>query len=155
MSVVEYESPPRPPRSRTPLRVWVGLLIAVALDVPVQIVWKELMTKFGLPPTRTQHGPIPGHEVIWFIHQNRLYWLFALWGLQFLDWIWVLGNADLSFAQPFTALSYVAVSTFAVIRLGEHMSPARGVGIVLILTGVILIGSSDHKTHLALPVEQP
>jgi drug/metabolite transporter (DMT)-like permease len=146
-----------PTRSRTPIRVWVGLLIAVALDVPVQIVWKELMTKFGHPPgpLPAQHGPLPGHGFIWFIHQNRLYWLLGLWGLQFLDWIWVLGNADLSFAQPFTALSYVAVSTFAVIRLGEHMSIGRAAGIGLILAGVILIGSSDHKTHEALPVEQP
>jgi drug/metabolite transporter (DMT)-like permease len=146
--------PTEPPhRSRTPLRVWIGLTIAVGLDVPVQIVWKAMMLKYG----DWQQGHAAAHlsrQILWFPGQLRLWLLMALWGCQFLDWMWVLGNADLSFAQPFTALSYAAVGTFAVLYIpGEHMTVVRGIGIGLILVGVILIGSSEHRTTVSLPVE--
>jgi drug/metabolite transporter (DMT)-like permease len=134
--------PPQLASSHTPLRVWVGLAIAVALDAPVQLMWKALMMKYHA------HAPFGDllHQIRWFSHQTRSWGLMALFACQFFDWIWVLGNADLSFAQPFTALSYVVVSTFAVISLHEHLGALRIVGIGAILIGVILVGSSDHRT---------
>jgi drug/metabolite transporter (DMT)-like permease len=128
----------------TPLRVWAGLAIAVALDAPVQLMWKALMLKYR-NPAHMPHGDL-WHQVRWFSHQTRSWGLLALFACQFFDWIWVLGNADLSFAQPFTALSYVVVSTCAVIFFHEHLSPLRIVGIGAILIGVILVGSSDCRT---------
>jgi drug/metabolite transporter (DMT)-like permease len=129
---------------RTPLRVWVGLGIAVVLDAPVQLMWKALMLKYR-DPARMPHGDLY-HQARWFVHQTRSWGLLALFACQFFDWIWVLGNADLSFAQPFTALSYVVVSSCAVIFFHEHLSPLRIIGIGLILIGVVLVGSSDYKT---------
>ena len=139
-----------PPRRRTPARVWVGLLIAVALDAPVQLIWKALMIKYGDPsraPRETFTPDLLGawHQARWFTREVRTYGLFALFACQFLDWIYVLGNADLSFAQPFTALSYVVVSGCAVAFFHEHLTPFRVVGIGLILAGVVLVGSSDAK----------
>jgi drug/metabolite transporter (DMT)-like permease len=133
------------------MRVWIGLAIAVTLDAPVQLMWKALMLKYR-DPLRGPHG-IFLHQARWFTHQTRSYGLLALFACQFFDWIWVLGNADLSFAQPFTALSYVMVSTCAVIFFHEHLSPLRMLGILAILIGVVLVGSSEHKTtELELPV---
>ena len=134
--------------TRTPKRVWIGLAIAVVLDAPVQLIWKALMLKYG-DPLRGPHG-IAYHHARWFVHQARTWILLSLFGCQFLDWIWVLGNTDLSFAQPFTALSYVVVSSCAVIYFHEHLSVYRIIGIGLILIGVILVGSSEHRTA---PVE--
>ena len=138
------------PRPRTPSRVWVGLLIAVALDAPVQLIWKALMIKYGDPARAPHHLFTPDaagayQQVRWFLREVRTYALFALFAAQFLDWIYVLGNADLSFAQPFTALSYVVVSGCAVIFFHEHLTPLRACGIGLILAGVLLVGSS-HAT---------
>ncbi len=130
--------------SRTPLRLWTGLLLAVLLDVPVQLIWKSLMLKYG-DPARGPHG-IYLHHARWFFHQGRSYVLMGLFLCQFFNWIWVLSNADLSFAQPFTALSYMAVSTFAVIYFHEHLSPLRILGIGIIFVGVILVGSTEHRT---------
>ena len=130
--------------NRTPMRVWVGLAIAVALDAPVQLIWKALMLKYG-DPIRGPHG-IPYHHARWFVHQARTWILMVLFLCQFLDWIWVLGNTDLSFAKPFTALSYVVVSGCAVFYFHEHMTVHRMIGIAAILVGVILIGSSEHRT---------
>ena len=138
-----------PPR-RTPVKVWVGLLIAVALDAPVQLIWKALMIKYGDParaPTQLFTHDAAGayHQARWFLREVRTYGLLALFAAQFLDWIYVLGNADLSFAQPFTALSYVVVSGCAVIFFHEHLTVPRVLGIALILAGVVLVGSSDAK----------
>ncbi len=124
---------PRPARRRTPLRVWVGLFIAVALDAPVQLIWKALMIKYGDParaPRETFTPDLLGawHQVRWFAREVRTYGLFMLFACQFLDWIYVLGNADLSFAQPFTALSYVVVSGCAVAFFHEHLTRAAGAG---------------------------
>ena len=135
--------------SSTPRRVWAGLAIAVLLDIPVQLTWKALMTKFGAP----HRGPGNVHAVRvfrWFFWQLRTWELLSLFLCQFLNWLWVLGNADLSFAQPFTALSFVAVSGCAAFYFHEHISLLRAVGIGLILIGVVLVGGTEHRTT---PVE--
>ncbi len=128
-----------------PPGVWVGLSLAVVLDVPVQLMWKALMVKFAAPG-RGPRGTDLLHVARWFVGQARTWGLLGLFLAQFLNWIWVLGNADLTFAQPFTALSYVAVAAGAVLYMGEHLSPARVVGIGTILAGVLLVGSTDHRT---------
>jgi len=140
--------PPARPSTHphTPARVWIGLAIAVILDAPVQLIWKALMLKYR-DPSRMPHGD-PWHQARWFLHQTRSWGLLALFACQFFDWIWVLGNADLSFAQPFTALSYVVVSTCAVIFFHEHLGPMRVVGIASILVGVLLVGSGEYRTDV-------
>ena len=143
------ESPVTPGRPE-PWRLWLGLFAAVALDAPVQLIWKALMIKYG-DPARAPHQLFTHdwagvwHQARWFLREVRTYVLFALFGCQFLDWLYVLGNADLSFAQPFTALSYVVVSGGAVIYFHEHLTPLRVVGIAMILAGVALVGSSESR----------
>jgi len=153
------------PAARTPLRVWIGLAIAVVLDVPVQLIWKALMIKYRDPDRGPQFHSVDSsiaemfqhhhygilfyflwRQSRWFLREVRTWVMLALFACQFFDWIWVLGNADLSFAQPFTALSYVVVSTCAVVLFHEHLTPLRMIGIATILVGVLLVGSSEHKT---------
>jgi len=149
-------APSEPP----PARLWIGLTLAVLLDTPVQLIWKALMLKYASP----HRGPKSGidltdllHQSRWFLHQTRSWGLLALFLAQFFNWMWVLGNADLSFAQPFTALSYVLVSSAAAFFFHEHIGPLRMLGIALILAGVLLVGSSPHRTtrqgHAHLPLE--
>jgi drug/metabolite transporter (DMT)-like permease len=149
MNDSQIEQPASPPLSppgklRTPLRVWIGLTIAVGLDAPAQLIWKALMVKYR-NPAHMPHGDY-WHHIRWFLHQTRTWALMGFFICQFFDWIWVLGNTDLSFAQPFTALSYVIVSTCAVLFLHEHLGPLRIIGIAAILVGVLLVGSTEHKT---------
>ena len=149
-NLTDATKPPVPPA------VWLGLTLAVLLDVPVQLMWKALMAKYG----SGAHGPGPvvwsasavqvvrgiGRQARWFSHQTRTYGLLALFAAQFVNWMWVLGSADLSYAQPFTALSYVVVSSCAAVIFHEHLSPARITGIAIILAGVLLVGSTSHRT---------
>ncbi len=138
------------PHVRTPAKVWLGLFVAVALDAPVQLIWKALMIKYADParaPHRLFTHDLAGvwHQARWFLREVRTWGLFALFGAQFLNWIYVLGNADLSFAQPFTALSYVVVSGCAVVYFHEQVTVFRVLGIAFILAGVALVGSSDAR----------
>ena len=129
-------------QSGTPAKVWLGLLFTVLLDGPCQLMWKALILKYDA----ASHGIDPVSTIRWFLHQPRLWILISCFAVQFVNWMWVLSNADLSFAQPFTALSYVAVSGCAAFYFHEHIGPLRIVGIGLVLIGVIFVASSPHRT---------
>jgi drug/metabolite transporter (DMT)-like permease len=132
-------------RGGTPAKVWIGLAMAVILDAPVQLTWKAVMLKYG----SSAHANDPISIVHWFLRQDRFWLLIGCFLVQFVNWMWVLSNADLSFAQPFTALSYVAVSGCAAFYFHEHVGPLRILGIVLVLIGVMFVASSPHRTALA------
>ena len=70
-----------------------------------------------------------------------------LMACQFFNWLMVLGNADLSYAQPVTSLSYVTVFCLSVLYLKEATDLIQIAGIVLVLTGVWFISQTDHFTH--------
>ena len=58
----------------------------------------------------------------------------------------VLSWADYSFVMPFSALAYALVPLLGYLFLGEHVSVARWVGIVLIFLGVVLINRTSLRT---------
>ena len=121
--------PTIPSRKRLPTAVWLGLTLVVILDTPMQLIWKSLMTHHA------GSGFTLLSETERLIKQPLFWTLLLLFGLQFLNWMWVLGEADLSFAQPFTALSYLTISSGAVWifpgasvggpSLGHHVDPRR------------------------------
>jgi drug/metabolite transporter (DMT)-like permease len=53
--------------------------------------------------------------------------------------------ADLSFVLPVTSIGYVVVALLGRFLLHEHVSAGRWLGILLILCGAILVGSSSHE----------
>jgi drug/metabolite transporter (DMT)-like permease len=53
--------------------------------------------------------------------------------------------ADLSFVLPVTSVGYVVVALLGRFFLHEHVSAERWLGILLILCGAILVGSSSHE----------
>ena len=61
----------------------------------------------------------------------------------FFVWLAVLSWEDLSVALPMQALNYVLVAFLAQFYLGEHVSPLRWFGIVLVCVGVMLITKSS------------
>jgi drug/metabolite transporter (DMT)-like permease len=87
-------------------------------------------------------------ESLRFVSREPLFAvLVAFFSLQFANWILVLSRADLSFAQPITALSYVTVSGASYVILGEELPWPRMTGVALIVAGVWLISSTDHRTN--------
>ena len=66
---------------------------------------------------------------------------------QFFNWLMVLSNADLSYAQPVTSLSYVTVFCLSVLYLREGTDLIQITGILLVLAGVWFISQTDHVTQ--------
>lgn len=61
----------------------------------------------------------------------------------FFLWLAVLSWEDLSVALPMQALNYVLVAFLSQYFLGEHVSPLRWGGTVLVCVGVMLITKSS------------
>ena len=58
----------------------------------------------------------------------------------------VLSWADYSFVMPFSAIAYALVPVLAYLFLGEHVSVARWIGILLIFLGVLFINRTPQRT---------
>lgn len=127
------------PLSRIPKAVLAGLALAVVLDTVIQITWK-LAVK-GVPDGATAASTLS------VVLSNPFFYAAMLaFAAQLVNWMRVLARADLSYAQPFTALSYLTVLTLSSHALHEHLPPARLLGVGLILAGVVLISRTSHRT---------
>ncbi len=128
---------PRP--SRIPRAVLVGLILAVVLDTVIQIAWK--LGVAGIAPGSGAAAILRGALASpWF------YAAMLAFAAQMANWLRVLARADLSFAQPFTALSYVSVLTLSSHALHERLSPGQVGGVALIFLGVFFISRTPSAT---------
>ena len=80
----------------------------------------------------------------------------------FFLYLTALSWADLSYAMPVTALSFLFAALFARVFLGERVSWHRWVGVVLIVAGIMLIvlegrqrtrGAASEPRHAAREAE--
>jgi drug/metabolite transporter (DMT)-like permease len=128
--------------SKIPRAVLVGLILAIALDTAIQIFWKLAVT--GVPSNASVYATVLGAL------SNRYFYIAMLaFGAQLVNWIRVLGQADLSFAQPFTALGYVTVLAVSRHSLQEEISAMKILGVLLIFVGVFFISRTPHRTGVA------
>lgn len=125
--------------SRFPLRLVVGLAIAVATDTALQIVWKTGVAAIPDSDSLVETIFAAAGQPIFVI-------VIALMIIQLVNWLKVLENADLSFAKPFTSLSYVSVTALSVLWLGEQIAPWQLVGIAIVISGVWCVASTPRTT---------
>jgi len=128
-------------RRRVPLKLALGLSVAVALDTLLQIIWKS--AALTVPAEGLEWPP-----ALAAVMHPLFIGVVVLMGLQFLNWIKVLDYADLSYAQPITSLSYVSVCVLSVLFLNETADTFQVLGIGFILLGVWCISRTDHATEL-------
>lgn len=137
-------SPSPPSLTRLPARLAAGLVLAIILDTAVQTFWKR--AALTLPPLTVDH-PLKAAAELW---RHPLFLAVGLLiGLQMFNWLKVLDDADVSYALPITALSYVSVAGVSAIWLHEAMTPGRAVGVILILAGVFLVSRTPASTVAA------
>jgi drug/metabolite transporter (DMT)-like permease len=130
--------------ARIPARLVIGLAVAIALDTGLQLVWKTGIA--GLPDTAS------AWELLVAIALNPIFVLVAVFMLaQLVNWLKVLDHADLSYAKPFTSLSYVTVCVLSVLLLGEHIAPLQIVGIVVVVAGVWCVSQTRRATPAQVP----
>ena len=70
----------------------------------------------------------------------------AIYVLSFFLWIVVLSRIELSIALPVSSVCYLLTPLFAVVFLHEMVSPARWLGIVLIIAGIYFVSESKRKS---------
>jgi multidrug transporter EmrE-like cation transporter len=128
-------------------RAWIGLAVAITVTTAAQLCWKAAANH---PPVGAPGGAGAGGGLVGglgVVFRQPLFLLaMLLYALEFFNWMWVLSNADLSYAQPIAAISNVFILFFAWALLGEHVPPPRIVGLSLILAGVFFISQTGHRT---------
>ena len=63
----------------------------------------------------------------------------------------LMSQSDISFLWPMTGLSFVFATFAAVWFLGEHASPVRWAGVILIMLGAGLISYSERQSRPKAP----
>src|SRR6266700_7147860 len=122
-----------------PPAVLLGLVAAVILDTIIQIKWK---TAVSCAPN---HASLISSALSAF-RNPYFYVAMGAFLAQLFNWLRVLARADLSYAQPFTALSNITVLAFSSYTLHEKISPTRMFGVALILLGVVFISQTPVRT---------
>ena len=128
------------PRKKSPAMLATSLLIAILIDTALQLVWKSAV--LALPD---DGSPLLNVQAI--LHNPLFLFVIFLMACQFFNWLIVLRNADLSYAQPVTSLSYVSVFFLSVHYLNETTDQLQIAGIILVLVGVWFISQTDHVTQ--------
>ena len=127
-------------KRKFPVRLAVGLLVAILIDTALQLVWKSAV--LTLP-----HNGSPWLNIQAILQNPRFVFVIFLMGCQFFNWLMILGDADLSYAQPVTSLSYVTVFFLSVLYLKEAADVFQIAGIILVLVGVWFISQTEHLTQ--------
>jgi drug/metabolite transporter (DMT)-like permease len=123
----------------------VGLAVAIALDTGLQLVWKTGIA--AIPDSASLR------ETIGAVAVNPIFILVVVFmAAQLVNWLKVLDHADLSYAKPFTSLSYVTVCVLSVLLLDEHIAPLQIVGIIVVVAGVWCV-SQTRRTTLSSEAE--
>jgi len=67
---------------------------------------------------------------------------FMIYGMGTFIWLFLLTKLELSFMYPMISLGYVLVLFFSRIAFGEKISLVRWAGVLLICSGVCMVGFS-------------
>jgi drug/metabolite transporter (DMT)-like permease len=119
-----------------------GLLAAVLFDTLLQLTWKTTVLD-------TPADPSPWATLAAVFTNPLFLGVIAIMTLQFFNWLRVLGQADLSFAKPISAMSYATVPIFSVLLLDETVDRIQILGLALVIAGVWFISQTSPVTEEA------
>lgn len=115
-------------------------MISVSFNVTANILLKKAVISFG-GISGSKVNLIP--ELAKAAATPYLWIGLSLYGLSFLIWLRVLSFNDLSRAYPIFATIVFLLTTVGSIRfLNEGVSPARIVGIIIMLVGIYIVARS-------------
>jgi uncharacterized membrane protein len=86
------------------------------------------------------------HALLSTIHNGTI-WLGILFLIGFtLCYMMAVSWADYSYVMPAGAFGYAIQTTLAVVILREAVNPQRWIGVIMIVTGVLLVGQTHPST---------
>lgn len=108
----------------------------------------DLMLKRGMLQIGAVQISAPGiwHALLSTIHNGRI-WLGILFLIGFtFCYMTAVSWADYSYVMPAGAFGYAIQTLLAVVILHEAVNAQRWIGVVLIVTGVMLVGQTHPST---------
>jgi drug/metabolite transporter (DMT)-like permease len=90
-------------------------------------------------------GPLPdgaADKLLFLLRQFLNPWVFSGFVSAFiasLAWMAAMTRFDLAYAYPFMSLAFVIVMVFGALFLGESVNPAKAVGTLLVVAGLVMI----------------
>jgi drug/metabolite transporter (DMT)-like permease len=116
---------------------WLMVALIVVTTTVADILQSLEMKRHGAIEDFHPSG-IKAH-LIAFSKRPFLIWSIFCMAISFFAFMLLLSIADLSFAVPATAGSYVVETVLARLILREHINPLRWAGAVLVAGGVALL----------------
>jgi uncharacterized membrane protein len=114
----------------------------------------DLLLKRGMLQIGAVRISAPGiwRALLATIHNGTI-WLGILFLIAFtLCYMTAVSWADYSYVMPAGAFGYALQTLLAVVILHEAVNTERWIGVVLIVTGVLLVGQTHPSTTAAKPV---
>jgi|SRR5271163_81099 len=108
----------------------------------------DLLLKRGMLQIGAVQISVPGlwHALLATIHNGTI-WLAILFLLGFtLCYMTAVSWADYSYVMPAGAFGYALQTLLAMVILHEAVNAQRWIGVVLIVTGVLLVGQTHPST---------
>ena len=115
----------------------IAALATVTLVVTGQTLLKRGMNAVG--PIGRARLSTPVSLLVGMLLRWELWVGTLLYAASAAAWLLALSTATPSLAYPFLCLSYVGVAVSATVLLGERLTPAQWLGVVLIVAGVAVV----------------
>jgi drug/metabolite transporter (DMT)-like permease len=115
----------------------------------------EVLLKLGARETASLPPFFPAVEWIGASGlQSKWVWLaIPCMIASFITWLWLIRAVPLNIASLLSSVVHIMVPLSCLLILGEHISPRRWGGIVLVLVGlVLLVRPADHHEDPTAPV---
>jgi multidrug transporter EmrE-like cation transporter len=114
---------------------YVYVSLTILLTIYAQLVMKWEVVNAGVFPDRIA-------EKIWFVIRLLANpWVMSVYLAAFLGsltWMAALRKLPLSYAYPFTSLTFVLILAFSVVVFNEAISSVKMIGMSLIVLGIFV-----------------
>ena len=136
-------------------KILIILLIAFAFEAFGVIALKKGINEIGLKYTERKAATPAWKNIVqlignWFTNKDVLYGL-LLETVFFVLLQYLLGQRDVSFVWPLTAVSFVMTTMAAQFLLHERVDAVRWGGVALIMLGAALITYDEHTREKPAP----
>jgi drug/metabolite transporter (DMT)-like permease len=118
------------------------ILLSVFLAAAAQLTLKYGMKQVGPIGTSALRDPIT--LVLRVATKPAVWGGLLLFGVSAAFWLVVLSRVSLSFAYPFAAITYVLILLFDRFILKASVPGLRWAGVLLIISGIVLISRTPH-----------
>ena len=136
-------------------KILIILLITFAFEAFGVIALKKGIDEIKLQYAQREAGTPVWKNVVqlvgnWFTNKDILFGL-LLETIFFIMLQYLLGQCDVSFVWPLTAISFVMTTLAAQFLLHERVDTVRWSGVALIMLGAAFISYSEHQKQKAAP----